>query len=233
MRGCLFVVILAAAVLVGGVWFGGPPLAGGVVAVGLAATGFRAAETTVDVVADPPLELLAGHADSVRIRARSATVEGLTAARVDLLLSDVDLLGRRAGVVAGELTGVRVGGADDPLAIDAVEVSGPASGATTVVTIPPASVEGVVALAIERTFGTRGASVRLVSPDRLSFALAGRQVEAVVSVGASGSLVASAPIGALELVPASAFRPLRVTNARVAGGALVLTGTLDLDALLR
>ena len=110
MRGCLSVLIIAAAFLVGVVWFGGVPLAETVVEASLTASAFEADELDVTVGADPPLQLALGRADRVEIEATGVRWEDLRAGSMSMRLDGVDLLARTATTADGEFRDVERGG---------------------------------------------------------------------------------------------------------------------------
>lgn len=235
MRGCLFVLALAASLVIGVTWFAGPPVAAGLVSTALAATGFTAAESTVDVVADPPLALLAGRADGIRIRATDASFAGLAAERLDLTLRDVELLARSARGVDGRLEGVRVGDVGDPLPVERIVLSGRADAAAATVTVAGPVVEGVGAARIESATGLRPDAITLEAPDRLGLVVLGRTLEARLAVSAEGDVLAQIPERAISvrLVDATAMAPFQASAVSVEDGSLVLVGTLDVERLLR
>ena len=134
MRGCLSILLLAALFVLALAWFGGPALAGTVVERSMTAAGFVAADTSVAVTSEPPLELLTGHADRVVVKARNATLRDMRAASLSLTLSNVDLVGRRFARVDGTLDNVSIDSSDGTV-INArsIAVRGPADAATATV----------------------------------------------------------------------------------------------------
>src|SRR4051794_23009294 len=108
MRGCLFVIAFAAVILIAIAWFGAPALAAFAVRNGLESAGFASGDITVDVTADPPLTVVTGHADEVRIRATDASIDGLVASGLDVRLRAVNLFSRSFGSVDGSLSDVSV-----------------------------------------------------------------------------------------------------------------------------
>jgi len=105
MRGCLFVLVIGAAIVAGAAWFGAPPLAATVIASILEGSGYHATSSTITVSANPPPRLLIGHADRVTIDGRGVTWRTFRASRIQLTLGDVDLFGRTAGTINGTITG--------------------------------------------------------------------------------------------------------------------------------
>ena len=233
MRGCLSVLILAAGAVLAAAWFGGPTLAGVVVERSLDSAGFVAAERSVTVSSDPPLEILAGHADRVTIRATRATVRDLTAARLVLTLTNVDLVGGKFSGVDGQLDDVGIPSVDGS-SVDArtVTVRGRAAAATATVRIDAAVLEALFAKAIRRETGLSVAGLSLTAPDRIRFT-AGLTISGRLAIGPDGSLLIAATSGDARF---TVFRPnadLRLTSVAVSGTELVLTGTTDLGNLIR
>ena len=236
MRGCLAVLVLAAAFGVAVVWVAGPPVAAGIVTVGLGLTGFEAEDTAVTVVADPPLDLLGGRADELRISASNAAFGGLTAATVDLVLVDVGIVERSAASVSGRLDGVVVGATDERLAVASIAFDGAADEADAVARVSAGAIEALAARAIESRVGTAPDGVRLVAPDRLTFTVAGVSAEARLAADDSGNLVAvgvPGSAGPIVLVAAESTAPFELNGLAVEGGQLVVRGTLDVEALVR
>jgi hypothetical protein len=233
MRGCLSVLIIAAGVVLAGAWFGGPTLAGVLVERSLDNVGFVAAERSVTVSSDPPLEILAGHADRVTIRATRATVRDLTANRLLLTLTNVDLVAGQFSGVDGQLDDVLIPSVDGS-SVDAgtVTVRGRAGAATTTVRIDAAVVEALLGRAIRRETGLSVAGLSLTAPDRIRFT-AGLTISGQLAVGPDGSLVIAATSGDTRFTVFKPNADLRLTSVAVSGTELVLTGTTDLRSLLR
>jgi len=108
MRGCLFVLVVAAALIAVGAWFGAAPLTATVITSILEGSGYHATSSTVTAGADPPLRLLVGHADRVTVDGSGVTWRTFRAAQIDLTLGDVDLFGRTAGSIHGTITGAEL-----------------------------------------------------------------------------------------------------------------------------
>jgi hypothetical protein len=233
MRGCLSVLIIAAGVVLAGAWFGGPTLAGVLVGRSLDSVGFVAADRSVTVSSDPPLEILAGHADRVTIRATRATVRDLTANRLLLTLTNVDLVAGQFSGVDGQLDDVLIPSVDGS-SVDAgtVTVRGRAGAATTTVRIDAAVVEALLGRAIRRETGLSVAGLSLTAPDRIRFT-AGLTISGRLAVGPDGSLVIAATSGDTRFTVFKPNADLRLTSVAVSGTELVLTGTTDLRSLLR
>ncbi len=189
MRGCLSVLVLAAIFVVGSAWFAGPAVAGFVIETALANSGFHGANTSVRVVTNPPLEVLAGRVDRVDVDAQDASLGGLDADDVELSLFDVDLVDRHAGSVDGRLLGVRMRAADgSSISASSVDVVGRADRARATIRIPGSVVNGLALAAIQDQVGFAVGQVVLVPPDRVAFTLAGARLEGRLVVEAVSSV---------------------------------------------
>src|SRR5690606_18494376 len=115
----------------GAAWFAGPALAASLVRAALTAGGFDGSGTRVTVETDPPLEILTGRADVVRIESRDVRLGEFAAGSLDLTLSEVVLIGPTAGRVRGtiEHATIEVGGA---LPVTAIVLDGPTDAASAV-----------------------------------------------------------------------------------------------------
>ncbi len=229
MRGCLSVLIIAAAFVVGGAWFGGPLLAAGIVRSALEASDFEGRNTTVQVVADPPIEVLLGRADEVRIGADDASIEGLGAVRLDVTLAGVDLVGRTFTGLAGTLDDVTIRGEDGSRTrATTVALAGPPDDVEAIVRIEPSAVDGLVAAAIEREIGLSVGSVSLRAPDTLVFTAGPVEATGRLFVAADGSLSLAADVpGNPRIAILDAGAPLTFESVAV-DEDLVLVGSLDL-----
>ena len=103
MRSCLIQLVILFAVAFCLLWFALPLGVGALVTGALNASGFSGADTKVDVSASPPPLLLTGHADKIHITSSQVSISDLHAAGVDVILRDVDMLGRKIGTVSGTL----------------------------------------------------------------------------------------------------------------------------------
>jgi hypothetical protein len=231
MRGCLSVLVLAAALVLVVAWFGGPTLAGVLIERSLAGAGYVASDTSVAVSSDPPLEILSGHADRVTIRGTRATIRDLTAARLELTLSNVDLVAGRFSRIDGELGDVVIRSADG-LSIRArsIVLRGRADSATTTVRIDQGVVEELLGVAIRRETGLSVSGVTLSEPNRIRFT-AGLPISGSFAVAPDGSLVLAS--SGMRFTVFSPDPDLRLTSATVADSMLVLSGTMDLTNLIR
>lgn len=233
MRGCLSVIVLGGAFLVGLVWFAGPPVASGVVTMALQGSGLAADRLEVQVTADPPLELAAGRADRVAVHATAARWRGVRVASLDLRLDAVDLVGRTATSASGRLEGVELDTAGGQPVLADVEFEGSADAAPTTIRIGAANVETVTIDAFEAHFGVRPSSARLVAPNTVRVVLGGLTIDSRLSIGPNSSVVAAARGESVVLFSPTPSLPLRLTSLAVTSAGLELRGTLDVGALLR
>ena len=233
MRGCLSTLILAAVFVLGLAWFGGPVLASTVVERSLTAAGFVAAETSVAVTSEPPLELLAGHADRVVITARNAVLGDIRAASVSLTLSNVDLVGRRFARVDGGLDNVSID-ANGGTVVNAtsITVRGPGDGATATIRVGGDVVKRLLTDGIRSQAGLRVGSVTLSPPNRIRFT-AGLSIDGRFAVAPDGSLGVVAAGGGSRFTLFDPPPQLQLKSASVVGSDLVLVGTTSLTDLFR
>jgi hypothetical protein len=233
VRGCLSVLILAAIFVVAGAWFGGPPIAEALVSTGLTASGLRSDDLHVEVEAEPPLTLALGRADRVNVDATDVEWNGLTADTLDLVLRDVDFLGRTAGETSGRMTGVELPNVDPPGSKATVEIDGPGDSATVTVTIDDATVEAMAIEAFEEKLGVRPSNAELSEPNVIRVQAGPVTAAGALTVGPDGSLGVATALGTVTVLEPSPSQPIRLASASVEGGDLVLTGTLDVGELLR
>jgi hypothetical protein len=234
VRGCLFTVALAAAMVALMVFVGLPAVAAGLLTAGVRAGGLAANDLTVNVTADPAWDLLSLQADRVRVRATHATFRGLQIGALDVTLSSVSILGRTAGGVAGRLTGVTVPDvAGEPLGLAEIDLGGGGSAVTATTIIAPADARSLVAAEIAAVTGVSvaAADVRLSAPNTV--AVNAVSMTATLSVDGGGNLVATAAgIPPVMLLRSGEDVPLWFTAVRVdASGGLALSGTLAVSLL--
>jgi len=232
MRGCLFVLAMAAAVAALVVVVGLPAFAAGALTAGAGAAGLNAADTTVTVSADPPTDLVGLHADRVRIRATHATFRGLEIDALDVTLTDVSLLDRTAATVSGRLEGVtlpNIGGRS--MRLGTITLSGGGSAVIATTTVPATEVEALIADAAESALGIRPTKVALAAPDRVT-AQVGVAVAGRLAATPAGDLVitgldAPAAAGDIVLLRGGEDVPIRITSVTVnADGSVRLVGEL-------
>jgi len=232
VRGCLFVLILAAAVLTGLAWFGSPILATGVISAALENAGFHAGSSTVRATADPPPKLLLGRADRVEIVATDVDFRTFHAASLDLILTDVDVAARTAGRITGRIGDATLTtAAGEPTTAD-VDIDGVASAADASIVVDGATVSRVVKATLQQKFGVTAGSTELVAPDILRISVPGATVEGRLVIDASGAIALSTPLGSSPILSLDPSFPLRLRSVRVDGDALHIGATLDATALL-
>jgi hypothetical protein len=232
LRGCLFIVAAAVAVLLGLSWVVLPAVMSGVARGALESAGVHSDSVQVDVSASPPWRLIWLDADQVRVRAGGVRIEGLTAERLDVTLRDVSLSRRTFGVIEGQLDGVTMTPVDGPsVEVSSVALSGPAESATATLTLAAPQLGALVVSAAERQLGMRVTSVVLEAPDRLVMKLPGQSVTGQLVIDESGALLLVDPISGtrLALLSTDPSRPLRLRSLRVTDAGLEVTGTLDLS----
>ena len=233
MRGCLSVLVLAAAFIFGLVWFGGPPIAATVVKASLANAGFKADTLDVTVGADPPLLLAIGRADQVQIEAAGVQWNGLHAGSVSLRLGGVDLLGRTATTADGRFGQVELPTAQGGPALGTVTISGAASRARTTILIDGATVNRLALDAFEQKVGARPDGADLVAPNQIRVRIGGNSLTGTLQVQADGALIVTTSIGTIRLVEPDPAIPFTLTGVSAGPAALELTGTTDVASLLR
>jgi hypothetical protein len=97
MRGCLFVLVLAAALIAAIAWFAPAPIVSAVIGGALQSSGYQSSSTTITATADPPPRLLLGHADRIAIDSTDVAWKALRARHLALTLEGVDPPARRTG----------------------------------------------------------------------------------------------------------------------------------------
>ena len=232
MRGCLTILLLAAAFLVGGLWFGGPPLAGAVVQASLTGSGFRADDLRIVVSADPPLKLALGRADRVAIDATGVHWNSVAAGSLSLVLGQVDLVGRTAATASGTIDRVELTGSDAAPVFVRIALSGPAQAAPTTISVEKATIEGMARAGFRRAFKIDPDVVELIAPNLLRVGVAGKTLTGRLAIDQAGALVAASDLGTIRLVEPNPSIPLKLTSVSVEAAGLELLGTLDVAALI-
>ena len=232
MRGCLFVLVFAAAVLGAVAWFGAPILASTVIAAALQNGGYHAASSTVTATSDPPPKLLLGHADRVEIAGSDVDFRTFHAASLDLVLTDVDLLDRRAARISGRIAGAELTTGDGATTRADVTIDGAADAAAARIVVDGATVDRTVKAALTAKLGVRATSTELVAPDVLRIGIPGASVEGRLVIDDSGAMALSTPLGTAAILRLDPSFPLRLTAVHAVGGNLQLDATLDAVALL-
>jgi hypothetical protein len=234
MRGCLFVLVLAAVFVVAGAWFGGPALAGVAIGTALDGAGFESRTRTIDVANDPPIAVLTGRVDEVRIGADDASFEGLAADRLDVTLFGVDLAGRSFATIEGELTGVMLLGSDGRATpARSISLIGEPESVRATVHLAPDVVEVLVAAAIEQQLGFTVGSVTLEAPDRLVFEAGPIRATARLTIEPDGALFLAADVPGNPRVRVLASGEPLVFREVLVGDEVVLVGTIELSDWLR
>jgi hypothetical protein len=233
MRGCLFVLVVAAALLAVGAWFGAAPIASTVIGTALDGSGYHARTSTITVTADPPPRLLTGHADRVTIDGTDVTWRTFRAAGLQLTLGDVELFARTVGAIEGTITGavLQAGEATAPPTAD-VAIDGSGSDAHATIRVPGSAVDSLVRARFSASYGVTVTSTSLIAPDTLRIDAPGTTLEGRLEIDGSGALVLVTGLGTAEVFRFDPSFPLRLTAVRVAGTGLELDGTLDANSLL-
>ncbi|HEY8869872.1 MAG TPA: hypothetical protein VIM30_10820 [Candidatus Limnocylindrales bacterium] len=236
LRGCLTVIVLVAAFVVGVVWFAGPVVASALAPQGLALVGFTAAAETVHVQTAAPLQLLLGRADSVRIQATDASFGSIRASAVDVTLRDVDAFARSFDI-DGTLTGasmVQRGGI--PVVASQVALSGEARSVLAAIHLDGGLIRQTATSQLEAASGQAAAlgDIVLEAPNVVTVSVAGRTIRGTLTIDETGALVLSVPevgVTGLTLLAPVQSVPLRLTGISIVGSEVVLLGTVDLTEL--
>ena len=232
MRGCLFVVTLAAVVLAAVAWFGSPVLASTVISAALENAGYHAASSTVTATSNPPPKLLLGRADRVEIAGSEVDFRTFHAASLDLVLTDVDVVARTAARISGRISGAELKTADGIAATANVDIDGEARAAGATIVVDGATVERVVRTAFEAKFGVAVTSTDLVAPDILRVRTPGATFEGRLVIAGSGAIALSTSFGSAPILSLDPSFPLRLRAVSAVGGDLRIDATLDAEALL-
>ncbi|HEY7589422.1 MAG TPA: hypothetical protein VH723_00375 [Candidatus Limnocylindrales bacterium] len=235
MRGCLGVLVLAAAFVAAAAWFGGPPVAGSLVEGAIVASGFESRTRTVVVLTDPPVEVVGGHADRIAIGADDASFEDIRAQRLDVTLFDVDLLRSTFGRIDGRLTGATMIAADGTTtAVESIGIIGPPSDVVVTVRVDGTVVDQLARGAVVRETGLAVDSVALEPPATIAFLAGPVRMDGLLAVDATGALTVALPLPGDPIVDVLApGGSLALTAVSVDAGDLVLIGRVDLEPYLR
>lgn len=232
MRGCLFILVLATAVLGAFAWFGSPVLASTVIGGALQNAGYHAATSTVSATSDPPPKLLLGRADRVEIRGTDVDFRTFHAESLDLVLTDVDVVGRTAGHISGRITGAELTTNDGAPTSADVDIDGTAAAAGARIVVDGATVDRVVEAAMNAKFGVTVTSTALVAPDVLRISAAGTTIEGRLVIDDGGAIALSTALGSSPILSLDPSFPLRLLSVHAIEGNLELDATLDAEALL-
>ncbi|MBA2720950.1 MAG: hypothetical protein H0U52_17165 [Chloroflexi bacterium] len=232
MRGCLFVLVLAAAVLGSLAWFGSPVVASAIIQAALEGSGYHAATSTVRATSNPPPKLLLGRADRVDIEGEDVDFRTFHAARLDLALTDVDVVARTAGGVSGRIDGAELRTTDGVAAVADVSIEGTGGTAAATINVEGATVDRVVRDAFQRQFDVALTAVALVAPNVLRISAGLTTVEGRLEVDAAGAIALRTPLGSSAILHFDPSFPIRLDAVAVAGSNLRIDATLDTEALL-
>lgn len=232
MRGCLFILVLAAAVLSVGAWFGSPVLASAVISSALQNAGYHAASSTITATSSPPPKLLLGRADRVEIVGSDVDFRTFHAAGLDLVLTDVDIVGRTAGRISGRISGAALTTADGEAASADVAIDGDAAAANATIVVDAVSVDRVVKATFQQRFGVRVTATQLVAPDLLRIGIGPMTLDGRLGVDATGAITISTSLGTATILSLDPTFPLHLRTIGVASGGLQIGATLDARALL-
>jgi hypothetical protein len=232
MRGCLFVLVLAAAVLGGFAWFGSPVLASTVITSALENAGYHAGSSTVTATSDPPPKLLLGRADRVEIAGADVDFRTFHASSLDLVLTDVDVIGRTAGRISGRITGAEMTTAGGETTTADVDIEGTAGAADATIVVDGATVARVVKATFQQRFGVTVTRTELIAPDKLRITAPGATVEGQLLVDSSGAIAFSTSLGSSPILSLDSSFPLHFRSVRIDGGNLRIEAVLDAESLL-
>lgn len=232
MRGCLFVLALAAVLLTVVAWFGSPILASTVIATALQNAGYHAASSTVSVTSNPPPKLLLGRADRIEIAGTDVDFRTFHAASLDLVLTDSDIVARTATRISGRITGAELTTTGGESTTADIDISGAADAANASIVVDAATVDRVVKAAFKQRFGVAVSSTALDAPDTIRITVAGSTVEGHVLVDPTGAIAFSTTLGSSPILSLDPSFPLRFRTVRIDGGDLRIDATLDATALL-
>ena len=232
MRGCLFVLVLAAAVLSGVAWFGPPVLASTLIAGTLENAGFHATSSTVTATSNPPPKLLLGRADRVEIAGTDVDFRTFHAASLDLVLTEVDVLGRTAARISGRITGAEmITTAGEATSAD-IDIEGAASAAKATIVVDAATVSRVVKATFQQKLGVAVTTTELVAPDKLRITTPGSTVEGQLVVDSSGAIAFSTSLGSSSILSLDPSFRLHLRSVRIDAGDLRIDAVLDAESLL-
>ncbi len=232
MRGCLFVLIVAALVVTVGAWFGAPLLAGAVVDTELRDAGFETTTLDTTITADPPLRLLLGHADEIHIEATGVAYRTFHAERLDLTLTDANLDGRFFTTIRGTIGGAEVDTQDGVPTTADVSIDGDASGADAEIRVAGTTVDRVVRATLADEVGVAITRTDLLAPNILRIVTPAATIEGSLIVDANGAIALSTRLGDTRILGLDPSFPLRLRSVQVVGADLRIDATLDAEALL-
>jgi hypothetical protein len=232
VRGCLFIVLFAAAVLGAVAWFGAPIAASAVIQSALSGSGYSARISQVRATSDPPPKLLLGRADRVAISGVDVDFRTLHADALELVLTDVDVIARTAGAVTGRIDGAELETTEGASAVADVAIDGSGDAAAATITVARPTVESVVRAAFERQAGVAATAVALIEPDVLRITAGTSTIEGRLKVDDSGAIALRSLFGTTTVLRFDPSFPLTLRSVAVADGGLRIDATLDIGALL-
>ena len=232
MRGCLFVLVLAGLVLSAVAWFGSPLLASTVITAALNGAGYHAASSTVMATSDPPPKLLLGRADRVEIDGTDVDFRTFHAARLQLTLTNVDVVGRTAGEISGRIDGAELKTNDALPTTADVAIDGQASAAKATIVVDGATIDRLVKAAFVSRFGVTPTSTELVAPSTLRVGIPGATIEGSFSLDPDGGIALTTRLGSTSVFRFDPSFPLKLTSVGVEAGSLRIEGVLDAEALI-
>ncbi len=234
MRGCLSFLIFVAVLLAVAGWIALPSLAGAAVTAGLSAAGVRSTATEVQVSADPPYELLTGHADRVVIRGDDVVRDGLAAGSMAVTLGDVGLVDRTAATVDGGLDDVTLRDASGRVVVvERIDLTGAASAAEARLLISSSDARTLAATSLGGAgFGVT--DIALEPPNGLSTTVLGRRVTGTLEVGADGAIHMTIPgLVTVPLVRPPDGLPIAFHSIVVGvDGSVLIGATVNVERLL-
>ena len=238
MRSCLVQLVILLAVGFALLWIGLPLGAGWLATTALNANGFTGTDTKVVVTSNPPPLLLTGHADSIHLTSTKASVHGLEAGAVDLVLTGVDLIGRKFDTVSGSLDQVTVTTPDgQPVTVGHVAISGTATAATASLTMTNAQAQSLAESELRAKLNAQASvsiKVTLKAPDRMTISINGKSQSArlIVAGGALLLVPDGNSIPTVTLVTPGAGNPFQITGVTLNSAGATLTATIDIQSLL-
>ena len=240
-RGCLVSLVGTISLVTVVLWLTLPFLASWALIGLMDINGFNGTNTQVEVRANPPLLLLAGHADTVHIVSNNVTAGPLEAKRVDLRLENVALITRQAGNVTGELDGVTITAPGTPgqpaitAVLEKVTVSGPGNATQATITMTGDEAAQLAESELKAKTGVT-ATITFKAPNLVVLKL-GTATQDGHLVIRNGDLVL---VPSLTLIPAITLlhpgsgEPFRFATMTMDQQATLLTftGTIDIQSLL-
>lgn len=233
MRGCLFVLLLGLAVLVGGFWFGAPILATTLVRASLESAGLPPAPASeVELEIASPLDLLSGRVDGVDVATRFGRLAGLSWMDGRIELGGVNLFDRTVDTVRIDLETVHVRGDTDRtiLTVESLVGSGPAVAVETTLTITPEDFLAGFRIPLASRFAIGGPGLTFRAPNLLVRDDPTLPFTAELRIEA-GELIADPDrddLSTVELYRPRPDVPVVLTDAQVVDGNLVIKAVVDL-----